>query len=429
MKEFTRHNDKLGFDFSVANAGYYVSHSEQFTESAYGGADGFLASAADFYQKHKMLDTAQHFTTMASKFTKSASSAVRADFQIPDELNERRVIAGYLMEIEDLNLRLRRSEDKLVSAEQELSDNMVTIQGYNDSVVLSPHQVLDFPQQLRNNVRKVLDQLQTDDEKRYVKSLLDPFHPHSLGVRVPTRVPRNTITYNTHSEYTFKATANSQDIMYISNFEQMSGYYYAAVAGDGVQNFLTSPPVAIENAQVNAELDDSVHDVTVVPMGQKGLTTVSYSKDDTWHENFFKLRCVAGGTRVLKTSRQDSESGSLDMIYSRDGSSFDEGHAFKTDLARTRPDRMRTYLAGAGCCLRQTQGFVVQANKRPHDEASLQLLDVKKLNNSPGINFAPVGHTAVLWFMDISNKIMYPASEFDSIPNSSQIGIVLESLQ
>lgn len=62
---------------------------------------------------------------------------------------------------------------------------------------------------------------------------------------------------------------------------------------------------------------------------------------------------------MLKTSKQESESGSLDMIYSRDGSSFDEGHSFKTDLARIRPDRVRTYLAGAGCCLRETNGFVI----------------------------------------------------------------------
>jgi len=51
-----------------------------------------------------------------------------------------------------------------------------------------------------------MEQLSTDDEKRYVKALLDPFHPDVLGVRVPTRVPRNTITYNTHTEYSFKAT-------------------------------------------------------------------------------------------------------------------------------------------------------------------------------------------------------------------------------
>jgi len=148
-----------------------------------------------------------------------------------------------------------------------------------------------------------------------------------------------------------------------------------------------------------------------------------------WHENFFKMRCVAGGLRVLKTSRQDNESGSLDMIYSRDGSSFDEGHAFKTDLARNRPDRCRTYLAGSGCCLRDQNGFVIQANKRPHDEHSLQLLDLKKAHNSPGQNFAPHGHMSSVWFIDISTKMMYEAKDVANIPSGTNIGIVLESLQ
>lgn len=207
-------------------------------------------------------------------------------------------------------------------------------------------------------MRKVLDHLQTTDETRYMKSLLDPFHPHALGVRLPTRVPRNTITYNTHSEYTFRSTNSSTDVLYINNYEQMSGHYYVAIEGETVKNFLANTPVAIDDAKLFDD-DNQVFDVTYVELGKKNTITLNYSKDDSWHNNFFKLRCVAGGMRVLKTSRQDAESGSLDIIYSRDGSSFDEGHAFKTDLARTRPDRMRTYLADAGCCLRQTNGFVV----------------------------------------------------------------------
>lgn len=79
-----------------------------------------------------------------------------------------------------------------------------------------------------------MDQLQTTDEKKYVKALLDPFHPETLGVRVPTRVPRNTITYNTHSEYTFRATSQSSEVIYINNFEQLSGYKYVALTGNAV---------------------------------------------------------------------------------------------------------------------------------------------------------------------------------------------------
>lgn len=144
------------------------------------------------------------------------------------------------------------------------------------------------------------------------------------------------------------------------------------------------------------------------------------------------MRCVAGGMRCIKTSRQESESGTLDLIYSRDGSSFDEGHSFKSDLARIMPDRCRTYLAGSGCCMRDTNGFIIQANKRPHDEASLELLDIKHLNVSKGQNFAPEGHVSTVWFIDTSvpgGGMMYKASEAHLIPADHQVGIVLESLQ
>jgi hypothetical protein len=85
---------------------------------------------------------------------------------------------------------------------------------------------------------------------------LDPFHPSVVGVRVPSRVPRNTITYNTHSEYTFRATNNNSDVMYITNYEQMSGYYYAAISGNAVQNFLANTPTTLENCQVYEQFDD-----------------------------------------------------------------------------------------------------------------------------------------------------------------------------
>lgn len=175
-------------------------------------------------------------------------------------------------------------------------------------------------------------------------------------------------------------------------------------------------------------VDDQIYDVTYVNIGLLPAITVQH--DDTWFDNFFKMRCVAGGMRCIKTSRQDSESGSLDMIYSRDGSSFDEGHSFKSDLARVMPDRCRTYLAGSGCCMRDTNGFVIQANKRPHDEASLELLDIKHVVNSKGQNFAPHGLTSSVWFIDIDNGngMLHRARDAHLIPSDHQVGIVLESL-
>jgi hypothetical protein len=217
----------------------------------------------------------------------------------------------------------------------------------------------------------------------------------------------------------------------VSNFEQISGDKFVALTGSAVDNFLNNTPVFADNVQINNQSDDAVHDISYVNIGIN--PTIIVQSDNVWFDNFFKMRCVAGGMRCIKTSRQDTEGGSLDMIYSRDGSSFDEGHSFKTDLARIMPDRCRTHLAGAGCCMRDTNGFIVQANKRPHDEASLDLLDIKHMNNSKGHNFAPMGHTSTVWFIDLDHtsitKMIYPANEVHLIPVTHNVGIVLESLQ
>lgn len=151
VKEFTRHNDKLGFDYSIPMNGYYASYSVQFSESAYGPADRgkkdekFLLSAIKFYTDHSLPATAAHFRKMNDKYTMQASKGIKAAFSVPDAIDEERRISGYLMEIEDLSIRLRKNEDRLEAAERELIESKDTIQGYHDSVVLTPHQVVDFP--------------------------------------------------------------------------------------------------------------------------------------------------------------------------------------------------------------------------------------------------------------------------------------------
>lgn len=87
VKPFTRHNDKLGFDFSVASNGYYVSYSKQVDASAYGGPKGFLNKAELFYQAAGMNDTANHFKEMQNQFTlKPEEIQQRQSFSVPDDL-------------------------------------------------------------------------------------------------------------------------------------------------------------------------------------------------------------------------------------------------------------------------------------------------------------------------------------------------------
>lgn len=82
--------------------------------------------------------------------------------------------------------------------------------------------------------------------------------------------------------------------------------------------------------------------------------------------------------------------------------------------------------------MRETNGFILQSNKRPHDEASLELTDVKKMMNSAGHNFAPHGETSSVWFLaktGLDPGTLYAARDFDKIASTAEVFIVLESLQ
>lgn len=42
---------------------------------------------------------------------------------------------------------------------------------------------------------KGLDEILNDGERKYIKALLDPFHPDAVGVRVPSLNPVDTYTH------------------------------------------------------------------------------------------------------------------------------------------------------------------------------------------------------------------------------------------
>lgn len=66
IKEFTRHNDKLGFDFDNSRRKYKASLGDQFASSAY---PEFLVAASKFYKDNAKNELSAHFSEAATKFT------------------------------------------------------------------------------------------------------------------------------------------------------------------------------------------------------------------------------------------------------------------------------------------------------------------------------------------------------------------------
>jgi hypothetical protein len=67
-------------------------------------------------------------------------------------------------------------------------------------------------------MKAMFEQLTDGEETRYVKSLVDPFHPDCAGTRVPTLLPRDTATFNTYNQIDY-GSAPLQSELIIAGFE------------------------------------------------------------------------------------------------------------------------------------------------------------------------------------------------------------------
>lgn len=90
---------------------------------------------------------------------------------------------------------------------------------------------------------------------------------------------------------------------------------------------------------------------------------------------YTKQRVVSSGLRIFKTSASDTESGILNMCYSRDGAAMDEHATFSDLLNRRTDENAKIYLAGKFGTLRNQVGFVSQVNYRPYNIDSFKYRD------------------------------------------------------
>lgn len=84
--------------------------------------------------------------------------------------------------------------------------------------------MIHFPTTLRKNMKAMFDQLTDGPETKYVKALVDPFHPECAGARVPTLLPRDTATFNTYNQIDVGQTAPLSSHVLISSLEQSTKF-------------------------------------------------------------------------------------------------------------------------------------------------------------------------------------------------------------
>lgn len=59
---------------------------------------------------------------------------------------------------------------------------------------------------LLDKVESGVQQILSDDQGKYIKALLDPFHPDAAGVRVPSLNPIDTYTHTQFESFTLSGS-------------------------------------------------------------------------------------------------------------------------------------------------------------------------------------------------------------------------------
>jgi len=143
---------------------------------------------------------------------------------VPETVQHSRIIAGLEQKIQELGIQheeLERHNNDLMDntfiQDSEIKILRRKIQGYEGKALIDPRKMIDLPQRLRQNLKKVVESIKDDHEKQYVKSLIDPFHESTYGVRVPSILPRDTATFNT---FLSAELPSNTDVLLIANLEQ-----------------------------------------------------------------------------------------------------------------------------------------------------------------------------------------------------------------
>lgn len=285
--------------------------------------------------------------------------------------------------------------------------------------MVDPASIAEYPAKLRSNLTKVFAEIAGDNQKHYIKCLVEPFHPDSAGARVPETLPRKTVTYNGFSQLDY---ANG-DWITISNLElPCQAHTYTLPYSATLAN---STPIATSVAKpLDGDANISCHYIDTGYTFNQLKNFMVVARDPTPKDLYTKLRVVGSGLRYFKTSKSENEAGTLDMYYSRNGAAIDETSTINSLFTRPTDSNCKLHLAGATGSIRGTNGFLVQSNFRPYDEHSYDLRDPVASNKALFDD-----DIDAVWFINMADKTLFPGSMISSLTSDAQIGIVVESLQ
>lgn len=237
-------------------------------------------------------------------------------------------------------------------------------------------------------------------------------------------MPRETLTYNIFKTYSF--VGNSEDpIIVIGNYEL--GCEEQIVIIEDAASWLSATPSSFVARLVPDGANHFVHVIRTGKNATQFAQALTVIQDTSHTQIFTKHRVVSSGARFFKTSVSDTESGTLDMYYNRDGSGLDEATAVATLFERPSSHSTKLYLSGSSHALRGRTGFIGQANYRPFDMNSFDMKDGHRSAQEAlyGDKITPI------WLVDTVTGLLYSPTQIENgeMPAGNQVGIVVQSLQ
>jgi hypothetical protein len=289
IKKFTAHNGKLGYNWKydpLNGIGSYVkSNNRQYKNSAY-KAVMELNKVPGYDRFTKDIAMGE----MAAQYQNKVMG-LKEDHQ--HEINALK--KKEKMHMSDLNALQRKR--------LELEENVSATRNY-------------LPSAWKDAEDSIMDCV-CDHEKgqpslNYVKSMLNPFGSGCKGVRTPQNVPTATATYRDVTQYNFSTTGTELIAINLTRLKAPPGIKFS---GTNLPDLLDNTVSTITWSDIVSDTTEQISSCDVISTGALTRETIGIAAPIASD----RIRLVSGGIKMSKTSKSDSESGTVKTFYSKRG--------------------------------------------------------------------------------------------------------------
>lgn len=224
-----------------------------------------------------------------------------------------------------------------------------------------------------------LSEILNDAERKYIRALIDPFHPDAVGVRVPSLNPVDTYTHTQFESFAINTTqmAPSGKVILIINPTAIRPRPVLMIDdSQGAFLPLDAPGVLSKSVRqyMPGAFDSTVKTLGLWETGPLPAGNAFFSKTKQPVDPIFsqldqryagKIKLVAAGVRIFKTSTAIAESGTIRATYRPRGGVPQTSLDRMVETGPTSRYNVKLF-PSQNTVLSERAGFLMQSNYRPH---------------------------------------------------------------